>query len=122
MYVLLPPSTFFIQVVGAVTKATVGFAVGRAAATVSEEQGLPPPTRPEVVFTKRKAVVGLLSNFVAFLRSDGPMEQPSVGARQVRDGVCGSDAAGPWHSVGQRDPLVRRGRRCERLRLKVATD
>lgn len=69
------------------TKATVGFAVDRAAATVSEEQGLPPPSRStsqqESAGAKRKALVGLLSNFVAFLKADGPIEPPSAGGRQV---------------------------------------
>eukprot|EP00752_Nemacystus_decipiens_P006677 g6004.t1 len=76
------------EVVGAVTKATVGFAVDRAAATVSEEQGLPPPSRStsqqESAGAKRKALVGLLSNFVAFLKADGPMEpRPSAGGPQA---------------------------------------
>ena len=60
------------QVVGAVTKAAVGVAVGRAAATVSEEQGLAPPAG-EVSReggAKRKALVGILSSFLAFLRSN----------------------------------------------------
>lgn len=63
----------FGQVVGAVTKAAVGVAVGRAAATVSEERGLPPPAgrvSREAAGAKRKALVGVLSSFVAFLRSD----------------------------------------------------
>ncbi|CAN0384019.1 unnamed protein product, partial [Laminaria digitata] len=61
------------EVVGAVTKAAVGVAVGRAAATVSEEQGLPPPAggvSREAAGAKRKALVGVLSSFLAFLRSD----------------------------------------------------
>eukprot|EP00904_Undaria_pinnatifida_P003442 jgi/Undpi1/13099/HiC_scaffold_8.g02761.m1 len=60
------------RVVGAVTKAAVGVAVGRAAATVSEEQGLAPPAG-EVSReggAKRKALVGILSSFLAFLRSN----------------------------------------------------
>ncbi|CAN0020636.1 unnamed protein product [Ectocarpus sp. 4 AP-2014] len=87
------------EVVGAVTKATVGFAVDRAAATVSEEQGLPPRTRPasqqESTGAKREALVGLLGNFVAFLKADGdaspPGNPPTLTAegRQVcRGGVC----------------------------------
>ncbi|CAM9217030.1 unnamed protein product, partial [Scytosiphon promiscuus] len=67
------------EMVGAVTKATVGFAVDRAAATVSEEQGLSPPAGQQTrsreqqlsVGAKRKALVGLVSSFVSFLKADG---------------------------------------------------
>lgn len=62
------------------TKATVGFAVDRAAATVSEEQGLPPRTPPasqqESAGAKRKALAGLLGNFVAFLKADDDDASP----------------------------------------------
>lgn len=75
-----PLVVFFVpnsrtQVVGAVTKAAVGVAVGRAAATVSEKQGLPPPTRTifesaEAPGAKRRAFASLLSSLLTFLRSD----------------------------------------------------
>lgn len=107
--------------VGAVTKATVGFAVDRAAATVSEEQGLPPPSRStsqqDSAGAKRKALAGLLSNFVAFLKADGPMESPSARGRQVGGSGCGSDAAVPrGTAVGRIPPVLVCGERCERLR------
>ncbi|CAN0314788.1 unnamed protein product, partial [Ectocarpus fasciculatus] len=82
------------EVVGAMTKATVGFAVDRAAATVSEEQGLPPRTRPasqqESAGTKRSALVGLLGNFVAFLKADDVPSPPGHSPTSTAEGrqVC----------------------------------
>lgn len=67
-----------IQVVGAVTKAAVGVAVGRAAATVTEEQGTSPRLTRETNAAqqrgkgaKKKAFIGLLKNLITFLKSDG---------------------------------------------------
>ncbi|CAB1110173.1 unnamed protein product [Ectocarpus sp. CCAP 1310/34] len=98
------------EVVGAVTKATVGFAVDRAAATVSEEQGLPPRTRAasqqEWAGAKRKALVGLLGNFVAFLKTDDdaspPGNPPTLTAegRQEGDRFGGGNSADPHQSSG----------------------
>lgn len=65
------------------TKAAVGVAVNRAAATVSEEQGLPLAKqrvastaaggRADAPGSKRKAFASLLSNLVMFLRAEDGM-------------------------------------------------
>lgn len=77
-----PPPRKKLQVVGAMTKAAVGVAVDRAAATISEERGLPPPKRRamsspggrgDAPGSKRKAFASFLSNLVTFLRADDEM-------------------------------------------------
>lgn len=87
--------------VGAVTKATVGFAVDRAAATVSEEQGLPPPSghpasQRMAAGAKRKAAAGLLSNLVTFLKApDDPMATLTLRDQQVGCGLLECPAVVP---------------------------
>lgn len=74
------------------TKAAVGVAVGRAAATVSEERGLPPPKRPPfpggeatTPGAKRKAFASLLSSLLTFLRADD--DDLTAQQRKVRTGL-----------------------------------